>query len=184
MRTNLRAGLLLILLMMLAGTLMGCSCEREPEAPAVVEPAEPEDETVTVTLYFSDDQAMYVMPEEREVVVKDDSDEALATAILNELIAGPQTEGLYRTIPAESQVLGLEIKDGLVAINWNSEFQTGHSGGSAGEFMTRASIANSLTELDSVQQVKILIDGEPIDSLAGHFDFSEPLQREEDAIGK
>lgn len=187
MKTSLKAGALLILLILMAGALMGCSCERQPE-PTVVEPGDldpeaPEGTAVTVTLYFSDDQAMYIMPEEREVTVKEDGDEALATAILEALIAGPTAAEHRSTMPAGSAVLGVEIADGLATVDLNKEFQTSHGGGSAGEYITLSSIANSLTELDSIDQVQLLIAGEKVDSLAGHFDLSEPLPRDEDAIG-
>ena len=43
--------------------------------------------------------------------------------------------------------------------------------------MTISSIVNSLTELEGIEAVIILINGETQETLAGHLDISEPFGR-------
>ena len=50
--------------------------------------------------------------------------------------------------------------------------------------MTLNSIANTLTELDSIDKVQLLIEGKKVESLVGHWDTTVPLERNEDIIKK
>lgn len=133
----------------------------------------------TVTLYFSDDQAMYLVPEKREVTK---ADESLAELVVKELIKGPDTEDLYKTIPPEARLLSIEVEDGVAYVNFSKEIQTKHWGGSTGETFTIVSLANSLAELDGIEKMQILIEGEKIESLAGHYDCSEPFEPNWDLV--
>ena len=176
----------LLSLLLLAGMVLFCACgnqnDRDPDPVSPHEP-DPAANSVMLTLYFSDDQANFVKPEQRQVELTSPDDEvALATAIMNELIAGPTQAGLYRTLPENVVVNHIEIDDGLAIVDLSSEVQASH--GSAGEYIALFSITNSLTELDFIDAVKILIDGEAVDTLSGHFDLRDPLTRNEDAIAR
>jgi len=127
-----------------------------------------------VTLYFGDDQAMYLEPEERMITRGDAS---LEQAVIRELIKGPQKEGLVKTVPAETKIISLTVADGVAKVNFSQEFQTKHWGGSAGETMTLYSVVNSLGELPGIDQVQFLLEGEPKESiLNGNMDTSAPLE--------
>jgi germination protein M len=131
-----------------------------------------------ITLYFSDDQAMYLQGEKRLVTVeKGQEAQQLPAAVINELISGPVKQNLYPTIPPETTLLGIEIKDETAYVNFSEELRTGHWGGSTGEIMTISSIVNSLSELEGIEAVMILINGETQETLAGHLDISEPFGR-------
>jgi spore germination protein GerM len=43
--------------------------------------------------------------------------------------------------------------------------------------MTVYSIVNTLTEFACVKRVRLLVEGKPIQSIAGHIDIDEPLVR-------
>ncbi len=136
--------------------------------------ADDDDET-TVKLYFSDNEAMYLGSELRRVSTQQkDSTEKI---ILQELIKGPQTKQLVRTIPAETKILSVETKDGVCFVNLSSDFITKHSGGSAAEIMTIYSIVNSLTELNYIERVQFLIEGKKQDVFI-HMIFNEPFERD------
>ena len=49
--------------------------------------------------------------------------------------------------------------------------------GSIGEEMTIYSIVNTLTELPFVKKVKILVDGEELDTISGHVEIGGALSR-------
>ncbi len=179
---------LLIVLSLLAATaLTGCSSWNKNKQKQGDDPKnqQPKLATVEVVLYFSDDQAMYLVPEKRNITIEEEaSDEVLATNIIKELIAGPRNKELNATIPAEAKILSIKINEGIASADFSKELQSKHWGGSTGEGMTLNSIANSLTELDSIDKVELLIEGKKVESLAGHWDTTVPLERNDNIIKK
>ncbi len=142
-----------------------------------VEPVSIE-EMVEVNLYFSDSQAMYLVPEKRKI----SQIPSLARQAVIELINGPGNSDLYPTIPEGTQVNEVYIADDIVYIDLSEEIFKNHPGGSSGELMTVYSIVNTLTEISPIKGVQILVEGNEMKSLAGHIDISMPLLRDEDWI--
>jgi len=126
--------------------------------------------TKEVKLYFSDEQAQYLTAEIREVKTND-----LYENIVKELIEGPKNEGLEVTIPAQTKLLGIEVKDRTAIVDFSKEIQTKHWGGSTGETITVYSIVNTLTALDGIDRVQILVEGTKVQTLVGHLELEEPL---------
>lgn len=93
------------------------------------------------------------------------------------LLAGPQTEGLVSTIPAGTSVRQLHVVDGIARVDFSRELQEGHPGGSAGELLTVYAIVATLTEFPHIDRVAITVEGETMESLAGHMALDEPLSR-------
>jgi len=142
-----------------------------------VEPV-PIEEMVEVNLYFSDSQAMYLVPEKRKI----SQIPSLARQAVIELIKGPENSDLYPTIPEGTQVNEVYIADDIAYIDLSEEIFKNHPGGSSGELMTVYSIVNTLTEIPSIKGVQILVEGNEMKSLVGHIDISMPLLRDEDWI--
>lgn len=142
-----------------------------------VEPV-PTEEMVEVNLYFSDSQAMYLVPEKRKIP----QTPSLARQAVIELIKGPENSDLYPTIPEGTQVNELYIADDIAYIDLSEEIFKNHPGGSSGELMTVYSIVNTLTEIPPIKSVQILVEGNEKKSLIGHIDISMPLLRDEDWI--
>lgn len=140
----------------------------------------PGDDEVVLVLYFADSQALYLEAEER--VVKADDEMGYGTLAVRELIAGPQGEGHGKTIPDGTKLLSLDVVDGVAFVNFSREFQTNHWGGSSGEAMTIFSVVNTLTEDPAITAVQFLVEGQRIESLAGHFDATVPFERDEAII--
>lgn len=135
----------------------------------------------TITLYFPDEQAMYVVPEERDV----DKDKPLEELVLKELMKGPETPGLTKpTIPKGTRLLSVEVKGDTAYVDFSRELIDNHVGGSTGEMMTIVPIVNSLTELEGVTKVQFLVEGKKEHTLAGHVVFDKPFERSEDWIKK
>lgn len=173
----------LIMLLFLSVWVSACSKNTTQTPPPVPEQPKPV-ATQEVNLYFSDDQAMYLVAEKRSLPTESTDQKQLATAVVNELIAGPKQAKLHATMPQGSKLLSLEISNGLATLNLNQDFQTKHSGGSTGEMMTIYSLVNSLTDLPGIQQVQLLVDGKKLDTLKGHLEISQPLTRNPDIIKK
>lgn len=136
-----------------------------------VEPL-PIEEMVEVNLYFSDSQAMYLIPEKRKI----SQIPSIVRQAVNELIKGPENSELYPTIPKGTQVNEVYIADDIAYIDLSEEIFKNHPGGSSGELMTVYSIVNTLTEIPPIKSVQILVEGNERESLVGHVDISRPLQ--------
>jgi len=180
----------LLCLLIAAVTLSGCSKSTGKQSPEQNQPTqnlvvENNFTTSKLTLYFADDQANYLIGETREVKIpKDASSETIAGVIVNELIAGPTNKNLFATIPKETKLLKVKIDGQNAIVDFSEEIRTKHPGGSSGEAMTLNSVVNSLTEIQGIKQVQFLINGQKVESLAGHADLTRPLTRNASIIKK
>lgn len=128
-------------------------------------------------LYFSTKDAMYLKAETRTLNKEDVYKDAI-----QQLIAGPESSELSPTIPEEVELESFEIRNKIAYIDFNRALIENHWGGSAGEILTVYSIVNTMTAFEEIDAVKILVEGNDMDSLAGHMDLSEPLSRDESII--
>ena len=188
MRKKLIITLVALSLLMLAVWGAGCdrkNTENDVNRPPLLPSQEKDMVNTEITLYFGDDQAMYLIPEKRVVSVEEKAkDEKLIAVIVNELIAGPKDQNLRPTIPPETKLLSVEINNKVANINFTEEIRTKHWGGSSGETMTITSLVNSVTELGNIEKVQFLIEGEIPDSLIGHWYTGEPIERNTEIIKK
>lgn len=135
-----------------------------------------------VRLFFSDSEAEYLLGEKRGISkraeVKEEAREAIA-----ELIKGPKGK-LTPTLPPRTKLLSLQISEtGVAKVNFNQALSKDHPGGSSAEMMTVYSIVNSLTlNFPQIKKVQILIEGKPIESIAGHLSLRQPLPSKSDLI--
>lgn len=162
-----RVALYLALLMILI-----CAAACTPSAtPDVITPDTPEEtpvipsdndenetEVVNITLYFPDNEALYLHKETREVELNKGT--SLEIAVLDELFKGPKSEDLSISLYGENLVNSVETKDGVCTVDFKQDFVVLNSGGTTGEGFAIASVVNSLCELDGVESVRILIDGQ------------------------
>ncbi len=138
-------------------------------------------EEETVFLYFSDDQALYLKPEER-IVTR--GGRPLAQILIEEIIKGPQKEGLHKTIPSEAKLISMEVVNGVAFVNFSEEMKTKHWGGSVGERMTIQSVAHTLTQLPDIEKVQFLIEGKTEEAIWGHGYTGEPIAPAKDILEK
>lgn len=165
-----------LLVGLILAVLISSACTASKDPKDVKNDPQPAAKTAEVVLYFSDEQAEYLVPEKREVKLQ--KNESTAEAIVKALISGPENKKLGITIPAGTKLRSITIKDNIAYVDFSEEIKTKHWGGSTGESMTIFSIVNSLTELKEIKQVQILIAGKEQDSLAGHLDISQPISRD------
>jgi spore germination protein GerM len=150
--------------------------EQQPEISS-----KPVQTNVKVTLYFSDKEATYLVPIEKEITK---GTETLESAIIAELIKGPQGANVSRTIPEGTKLLSVSVVNGVAYVNFSKEFKTKHGGGSAGETMTIYSVVNSLANLPGIQKVQFLLEGVKLESILGHNDTSIPFTPDWNLVGK
>ena len=128
--------------------------------------------TKLVTVYFSDSDGLRLVGEERTV------DNITPEALIGELIKGPQNADNNKTIPDGTKLLGVEVKGKTAYVDFSKELKDNHWGGSTGELFTIYSIVNTLVlqpDLD-IERVQFLIEGQTVETLAGHADISIPLE--------
>lgn len=143
------------------------------ESELVINKSEPtQSPKTTVTLYFGDENAEFLVAERREVEVSNSS--TLEKIIMDELLSGPKKSGNIRTIPQETKVLSIETKNKVCFVNLSSEFVNKHSGGTAAEKLTVYSVVNSLCELSTIDKIQFLIEGEKCEEYV-HMVFNEPI---------
>jgi spore germination protein GerM len=103
-------------------------------------------------------------------------------AVLQALFDGPPPDsGLLRLFPPETKVLGVTVKDGLATVNLNQKAAQLNLG-AQGEAMAVASVVNTLTKLPEIFRVKILVEGDEVESLGGHVDLYRELEYDSQAV--
>jgi len=130
-----------------------------------------------VKLYFSESAGKRLVSEERKIIASPQIGQE-AKLTLKELIEGPKEDSLNPTLPSETQIRAVYVKDDCFYVDFSSSLKEKHPGGSTGELLTIYSIVNTLLEnFPSQSQVQILIQGEPAETLAGHIDIRNPLSK-------
>ena len=127
-------------------------------------------------LYFVDENHQFLRAEER-ILVQQDSAVENAKSLINALIHGPKS-GLVPTLPEEVRLLALHVTEDAVAyVDFDRAVHEKHPGGILTELFTISSVVNTLAlNLEEVDQVKILIDGNEAKTLTGHIDIRFPFQ--------
>ncbi|MDF2877143.1 MAG: Lipoprotein LpqB, GerMN domain [Clostridia bacterium] len=134
----------------------------------------------TVTLYFAGVDNKGLVKEQRDIQVN--SSIALEKYIIDELIKGPQVEGLLATIPKETTVNDVNTKEGVCQVDLSFDVKSKHFATPESKMLMIYSIVNSLTELSKVQKVAFLIDGKKEIEFSKDIDLSEFFERKESII--
>ncbi len=130
-----------------------------------------------VTVYYQDKDGC-VVPMTRWI----QSQLGIARAAISLAIDNPLTReetvyyGVYPILPEHTEILGIDIKDGIATIDFNKyllNYGTAYS-----ERNIVASIVYTLTEFDTIQKVRIMINGYPQGILKYGTDLAEPLGRD------
>lgn len=84
-------------------------------------------------------------------------------AIMETLLVPPESsegEGLSNAIPAGTELLGTETRDGITEVNLSAEFEDVVGPGSSRAI---GQIVMTLTDIEDVDGVRFAVDGEPIE---------------------
>ena len=112
-----------------------------------------------VTLYFMNIETAELMPEARQIDVKELLENPYKK-LIELLIEGPKNEKLIKIIPDGTIINNIEEKNGIVTIDFSEGFIKDQALGKKQEELIINSIVNTLTELTEVSEIKILINGE------------------------
>jgi spore germination protein GerM len=154
--------------------------------------AETDEETIALSAYFLDDAGHVRVGWEREV-----PGPAVADALIEDLLAGPtgddESLGLHTAIPDGTTLNSVTVEDDATGVvDLSAEFGAGGDDASAKGRL--AQVVYAMTQFPTVEQVEILVDGEPLTTVGDSsipvdgaltrvdFQFGGPYQGVEDNV--
>ena len=133
-----------------------------------------------LTLYFADTEGRYLLSEKRTVRNRLPSD--LPKYVTEQLIKGPQTTGLASVIPVGTQLLDINVENGICAVDFSAEFLYNREALGLPEHLTLLALANTLTELEGIDQVQFYVEGRQ-DRSFGAFPLNRDFTAETRVVG-
>ncbi|MDI6797324.1 MAG: GerMN domain-containing protein [Desulfatibacillaceae bacterium] len=172
-KTFWAAALALVGAALIAGAVYFFAFMPRPPVPEAVDPKAPE--TALVHLYFGHPAEPLLVAEPRYLPLPANLS-ARALTIMEALLEGPKQEAIS-VIPEGTLLNSVYVdENGVCFVDFSRGIITNHPGGSAGELMTIWSVVNTLVlNVDGIYFVKLLIDGQQEETLAGHLDIRKPL---------
>ncbi|MFZ0762041.1 MAG: GerMN domain-containing protein [Candidatus Sulfotelmatobacter sp.] len=143
------------------------SLDTRPVVPPVAGPTEP------VTLFVAYDDVGALRAQSARIPLPSVRQER-AEELLRALLALYLDKSSPHPLPPGSDIRGVYLVDpGLAVIDINAAFADGHRSGILSEELTVASFIETLSaNIQGIQRVKILVEGEERQTLAGHVDLS------------
>ncbi|MGC2273808.1 MAG: GerMN domain-containing protein [Candidatus Sulfotelmatobacter sp.] len=143
------------------------SLDTRPVVPPVAGPTEP------VTLFVAYDDVGALRAQSARIPLPSVRQER-AEELLRALLALYLDKSSPHPRPPGSDIRGVYLVDpGLAVIDINAAFADGHRSGILSEELTVASFIETLSaNIQGIQRVKILVEGEERQTLAGHVDLS------------
>lgn len=112
-------------------------------------------ERTELTLYFTDETGEKLYAETREVVHNINT--SVERLVLEELISGPEQEGLMPTLDPKTKILNVAVNENVCYINFDDTFLSNPL--EVKEYIPIYSIVNSLSAQASVSRVQITVNG-------------------------
>ena len=137
----------------------------------------------TATLYFPALEQGTLVEEKRPMAWADSNTDRIRQVILA-LVEGSR-QGLGRSLPPTTEIRGVFLTaDGTAYLDLSSQTVTDLRPGIMSECLVVDSIVRSLAlNVPAVKRVKILVQGQAVDTLDGHADLSELLVPDLTATG-
>ena len=139
--------------------------DKKEENQAIVEEYTPQEEIsegqlrqTIVSLYFQNKETKELEPEARLVDIKEILENPYEK-IVNLLIEGPKDESKERIIPENTKLLSSQLKGDCLTLTFSSDFLNYNKTDEKTKENLINSIVNTLTQLNEVNSIKILIDG-------------------------
>lgn len=134
--------------------------------------------TADLTLYYTNETGDRLITQ--RVPMEYNSNISLERLIVERLIEGPPYEGVYPTIPANTKLLSVSVRDGICYVNLDGGFlETGYN---VTESIPVYSIVNSLIQNTDAQKVQISINGETNRVFRESISFDTIFEKNEDLV--
>jgi hypothetical protein len=173
------SGLMLLLLLFLGGVAGGYFYfmkvfSKERPLREMVETLTPIEDIFSLRIYYPVDNRLQL--EERKLPRRT-AQLAIAEAAVEGFLKGP-SNAVMSNIPKDTRLLGLyKDADKILYINLSDEFRRNFQGDAITEFLLLKGLYESLiSNIDDVQDIKVLIEGNEIETLGGHLYLFCPLK--------
>lgn len=169
--------LLVVLLRQSTPATRGGEAPENAPAPASAGTTTPPGSSIKVHLLTVSADGLHLDTVERDVPYASSTVDQ-ASAIINAELA--LQAPLVSAIPKGTTLKALYVtKRGDAYVDLSPEVTRAHPGGTTAELLTVYSIVDALTiNLPAITGVQILVDGQEVDTLAGHVDLRRPLQKD------
>ena len=127
-----------------------------------------------LVLYFANAEGNALVTETQSVVYSNNL--SLERVVLNQLLEGPSLEGSMATIPSTVRVQGVTVRDGVCYVDFDSTFLEDTA--NVTDAIVIYSIVNSLTELSTISQVQITVNGSADVSFRNNISLSGRFERD------
>ena len=108
--------------------------------------------------------------------------QAVASAAMSELLTQPTMHPeLIPPAGTDNEVLGVDLADGVLTVDIDGAIHDAATG-AAGEEAFQQALAHTGAQFDTVDAVHLLVDGQEIDELWGHLDWSEPVEPDDELL--
>lgn len=132
-----------------------------------------------LTLYYASANGMSTVPETRQVYYS--RNVSIEKLVIDQLLKGPDSDELLQAIPTGTKLNSISVSEnGVCIVNFDATIESAITG--VTENVTVYSIVNSLTELDNIKQVQILVNGETPHISNVDTDLSVAISRNEEII--
>ena len=183
---------LLVVMVLTLAVMSGCSRKNEKGAdngsaaavtagnnakagsPESSSAAKKENTSLTVKVYYPDDQGMKLIAVKR--TIRTDTNDKY-TAAMESLMEGTKEKGQTAIIPKQAKLKSVKVKGDTAYVDFTQALVKNFVGGSTGEEMLVGSVVDTLTEFPEIKKVQILVEGNKVESLSGHLDLTTPLSR-------
>jgi spore germination protein GerM len=153
----------------------------EPAAAPVVAttPTAPSDTAhITATLYYGSSDARALVAVRRDVPAATSVVEQGRQILAVQFQDAPQP--YVQVVPTGTKLRAFYVTErGDAFVDLSGDVVSAHPGGSLTELLTVYAVVNAITtNLPAVQRVQILVEGQEVDTIAGHVDVRRPLERD------
>jgi len=131
-----------------------------------------------LTLYFANKQGNALIAETRNVHYS--SNMSIEKVIIEQLLDGPDTEGLKLAIPLGTKLISVSTVEGTCYVNLDANFR--NQDYSVMEPIVIYSIVNSLSEMSTINQVQISVNGDNSGVYRNSYKLSDVYVRDLDYV--
>jgi len=131
----------------------------------------PEEDNIEVIFYYPNKDFSILVPETR-LITKGNED--LEFIVSQELVKGPLDKNLSNPFSSNGKIISVDVIDEIAYVNINLNLLDNVSTENE-EALLLYSLVNTLTKLDTVNKVQMLIDGEIKDLFSNIYYTKEPL---------
>ncbi len=133
---------------------------------------------ITATLFYASTDGLSLLPQRREVPLEPDV-VAQGRRILLAQIEAPPAPAVG-VIPPGTTLRAFYVTPlGEAFVDLGGDIVRAHPGGAHAELLTVQAIVHAVTaNLPTVRRVQILVEGQEVDTLAGHIDLRRPMARD------